>query len=217
MSVALDVRSAVPGILEALQVRNHRCVVVGAAPLGEAGYGPVDRYERIVAVNGGISSVPAGLTIDVWALNAYVTDPSPMTRLMRQQGQGRHVRCALLILREPDAGRTTLAKLRARETVVDDAVEVSPDDRIVIEKAAGARVGAMSKHALSAGFFAVAACLLAPAHSVRMVGFSWEPGYAYLPDSTWNRGHVHGDRIALANLQARYGPRLQTSLTAQET
>lgn len=216
MALALDVRSAVPALLETLKLRDRRCVVVGAAPLDEAGYGAVDRQERIVAVNGGISSVPAGFTVDVWAVNAHVTDPSPMTRLMRQQGQGRHVRCACLILREPDAGPCTVAKLRARETVVDDYVEVSADDRTAIERVSGARVASMTKHALSAGFFTVAACLVAGARSVRLVGFSWEPGYAYLPESTWNRGHVHADRLALKQLQARYGPRLQTTLIAQE-
>lgn len=197
-------------------------LVVGSAPL-EA---PIvrDCNELVIAVNGGISSVP-GNVVDVWVLNARDTEANywgprqrKLSHLMMGQGAGRTVVEAVLLEKgEELATRKTLARLRAQQTAVNSHIAISHEARRAIETAAGARTPELAKHALSAGLFAVCWAIWGGAAQVRLEGFSLarEGGYAYTSEPIPIRGHLAGDKVALSRLESQRVARILHSLKGQ--
>lgn len=190
-------------------VGGRACVVVGAAPL----LSPlvVATSEYVVAVNGGISSAPR---VDAWVLNSRTSLPPSwgmarrtLGQLMLRQGADRQVPLLILLTKDDDASVVTPRVLRAQGTEAGSVLEVGAIERTDIEVAAGARTGDMSKHALSAGLFAVALLFWAGAATVRLEGISWVGGYAYT-DTPVIRGHLVGDQLALVRLLARHADAL---------
>jgi len=201
-------------------VGGRRCVVLGSAPF--AGDLVIEPTDVVVAVSGGISSYAS--RCDVWVLNARTRADAtiagakgPLHRLMREQGRDRVVGLLVLLSKADGAAAETVAALDAMGVQWQDRLEVNQTTRHAIETAAGARTPDLAKHALSAGLFAVAACLSAGAAHVRLAGFSWQGGYQYLPGTQISRGHEHGDKRALASLVARDGARLTHALPLPPT
>jgi hypothetical protein len=196
-------------------VRGRQVVVVGSAPMD----GQVERRspdEVIVAVNGGISSVVAG-TVDVWVLNARspldaTVAGSPLHPLMVAQGAERRVGVLVLVTKDDQAAAHTRRVLLKQETDYHLALEVNQETRRAIETGVGARTPDLTKHALSVGMFATALCFEGGAEHVRLAGFSWKGGYQYAGGKRVERGHAYGDRRAIANLEQRYGARLEHAL-----
>lgn len=201
------------------RLAGRRCLVVGSAPLD----GPIvpGDDECIVAVNGGMSSVPG--VIDLWLLNSrrkpyesWGPERVALNEHMVCQGAGRTVRTVAWVTVDDEPEDAMVARLRAQRTEYAQGCVIARTTRERIETVSGARTPAMRKHALSAGMFAVALCFWSGAAAVRMVGFSWRAGYAYLPGvelAAVTRGHIEGDRLALEQLLARYGDRLEQTLT----
>ncbi len=197
-------------------VKGRACVVVGAAPLAA----PFNQGDVVVVgVNGGISST---VRCDVWVVNARSANDATvggrkgrLHRLMVEQAAGRDVPLAVFLTKDERAGPHLRQVLARQQTRVGTVLELAQPERVGLETAAGARDGSLEKHALSAGLSATALCLLAGAASVRLVGFSWTPGYAYAPKdpAVTARGHEHGDKVALRLLEARYGAQLVHSLS----
>jgi hypothetical protein len=200
------------------QLAGKSVSVLGSARLGaDAELLGDDDY--VVAVNGGISSVVGNP--DVWVVNsrsAQFQQWGPtrvrLATLMLRQGAQKAVPEVVFLAREQEAPPVTLQILRQQGTTVGHWTSISQTDRRYLEYDAGARLDPQAKDALSAGTTAAALCLLAGAAEVRLLGFSWSPGYAYLPGERIDaRGHVRADQTALALLRRRYGTRLQHLLT----
>jgi hypothetical protein len=204
----------------ALTLAGEPVTVLGAAPLGKDD--PLSVEGRLLAVNGGISSVAGDP--DVWVVNSRSSQfeqwgPSRrrLARLMLKQGAGKRIPFALFLAREPEAPGYTLDILRSQGTTVERWDMLTQIDRRLLEHQSGVRDDENAKGALSAGVTAAAFALLAGAAEVRLLGFSWAPGYAYLPGERIDaRGHVPADMRGLKLLQARYGTRLQHSLPIPE-
>ena len=93
-----------PSQVEVLRPRleGRSCVVVGSAPLSSR-YADVQPYETVIAVNGGIGSVPA--VTDLWVIGSKPYDdqgahPRELHRRMLDQCKGKSVTHALF-LRQP--------------------------------------------------------------------------------------------------------------------
>lgn len=198
-------------------VDGQACVVVGSAPL-KTPTTDVQPREIVIAVNGGISSLPGAA--DIWVLNSKQQDRpgdpflKPLHRVMLQQGKGRTAG-HLLLLRGPkvmsEAG--TLATLQALGVTHHSWSVLDKVTKRYFEGDVCHRV--RDNRPCSAGILAVAVALWCGAAHVRLVGFSWTPGYAYLPKSrpgSWWRDHVEADQRALKSLTTRYPGRLSGSL-----
>lgn len=207
-----------PHQVEALRrcVDGRSCVVVGSAPLSST-YADIQPYETTIAVNGGISSLPS--IADVWVVNSKAQDKPgalirPLHKTMLQQGAHRRVG-HVLFLRGPKVASesdtlTTLRHLRC--SLGTWSVLDKPTKRWIEGELCG-RLD--DKKPCSSGILAVACALYAGAASVRLVGFSFTPGYHYLPKEkpqSWWRDHVAADRRALATLHHRFGSRLSTDV-----
>lgn len=195
------------------------CLVVGSAPTST----PIvaARPECVLAVNGGISSVPHA---DIWLVNARGTmgEWGPELRAlhvdMLRQGQNRTVDLVVLLTKHEEAAGFTLQRLRKQATRWATVIEIHNERRRDLETEAGARDASMTREALSIGMFAVCWAFLNGAASVRMEGFSWEPGYAYRPGEPFKvRGHKAGDKQALVRLLERYQGRLFQSLSKESS
>lgn len=190
-------------------VDGRHCVVVGSAPLPTR-YADISADEVAIPVNGGISSV-AGL-VDIWVLNSKAQDAPgavirPLHQTMLRQGSNRSVG-HILFLRGPKVASEalTMATLkRQRVSWSSWSVLDKPTKRWLEGELCG-RLD--DKKPCSSGILAVAAALWCGAASVRLEGFSFEPGYHYLrnqrPESWW-RDHVAADRRALTSMRHRYG------------
>lgn len=202
---------------EALQGRP--CVVVGSAP------GPVSvaSGEAVVVVNGAISSV-SGVP-DLWFLSGrsrpvnWGSDRVRWNQVMVSQGTNRHVRC--IVWREILAGgvQAMTRRLAEQGTTFDRDVGLSLDWRRTLEtttfpeRAHYAGQGGPRPLGLSMGLLAVVMAVWAGAPRVRMAGFSWRAGYAYLTTGgPIVRGHLQADEDGLARLVVRYGDRIQHTL-----
>jgi len=203
---------------------GRACVVVGSAPLK----GPPDLSETdvVIAVNGGISSVPRA--VDLWVVASRPQDkpgsgqikPLHKTMLhqlhktMLHQAKGRtagHV----LFLRGPKHASEgdTLAMLDVLGCRYASWSVLDKPTKQGLENDLCARPG--SKDPCSSGILATAIAVYCGAASVRLVGFSLSPGYHYLPKErpqSWWRNHVAADRRALKALRARYGATLSGSI-----
>lgn len=193
-------------------LRGRRVVVLGSAPLKAPLV--IGDDEVVVAVNGGISSFSR---CDVWVVNAWgerVPGNSEKHHRMIAQGKNRKVGLVVFLSRTHDAVRFSGPRLAAQGVTWDTSADIQQTTRVAIETGAGARKKALSNNALSAGFFAACAALVAGATRVRLEGFSWEGGYAYHPGPEV-RGHVGGDKIALTSLVAVHGTKLVHSLEGE--
>lgn len=197
--------------------RDRRCLVLGSAPL--AAPLRLERGECVVAVNGGIASAPRGI-VPVWILNARSANDAAVAgrkrhlyRAMVEQGRDREVSHLILLDKGDGAVDHTARWLRTQGTNWKALSVFSNEERRALETRAGGRDASMTKHALSAGLFGVCWCFLEGAAHVRLEGFSWVGGYAYLPGvEIGERGHAHGDKAALLLLGTRYGAALEHSL-----
>lgn len=208
--------------LEALRatLEGAAVTVLGSAPL-EAPLALDGR--KLLAVNGGISS--SAQTPEVWVCNSRLPptrwgrERQRLAALMLEQARGRAVPLVIFLAKHAKGPETTLAVLEAQGTHVEAWHALGATDRRRLESAAGARVGEVGGASLSAGLTATALALLAGAASVRLEGFSWVPGYAYMPGKRLvnTRGHVHSDIDGLAMLEARYGAVLAHALEINPT
>jgi len=193
-------------------VEGRFCVVVGSAPLPTQ-TAEIVSGEFVIAVNGGISSLPGAA--DLWVLNSKLQDKrgenvKPLHKSMIQQGKGRTAG-HLLFLRGPkvESEQYTIETLQAIGTqfltwsVLDKVTKRDFEGKVC------ARVS--DTRPCSAGVLSTAIALYCGASSVRMVGFSFRPGYHYLPGAEpqyWWRDHIEADKRALKALSTRFGSRL---------
>lgn len=197
---------------------DRACVVVGSAPLTTKSADVVDT-DVVIAVNGGISSVARA--VDLWVVASRPQDRpgyaaiKPLHRTMLDQAKGRTVG-HVLMLRGPKAKdaseRDTLAALDIRKCRYNTWSVCDKPTKLWIESELCARV---HDKPCSSGILATAIALYCGAASVRMVGFSFKPGYAYIKNANppqWWRNHCVDDKRALRALQARYGSRLSGAI-----
>ena len=200
-----------------LQFERQRCVVVGSAPLPTK-LAEIEPGERVIAVNGGISSLPGHA--DVWVLNSKQqdrpNDPKlrPMHAAMLRQGKGRSAG-HLLLLRGPKVASEAYT-LGALDRLGARYNSWSVLDKTTKRWFEGEQCGRVrDDKPCSAGILTVAMALWCGSSHVRMVGFSLKPGYNYIknsnPPPSW-RDHVEADRRAIRILSERYGSRLSGSL-----
>lgn len=208
--------------LEALRatLEGAAVTVLGSAPLAAP---LVLEGRKLVAVNGGISS--SAQNPEVWVCNSRLPptrwgrERQRLAGLMLAQAAGRAVPLVIFLAKQAKGPDTTLAVLAAQGTHVAAWHALGATDRRHLESEAGARVGEVGGASLSAGLTATALALLAGAAEVRLEGFSWVAGYAYMPGKRLvnTRGHVHSDIDGLAMLEARYGAVLSHALEINPT
>ena len=201
-------------------VEGRDCVVIGSAPLKTA-TADVDAGELVIAVNGGISSVPG--VADLWVLNSKQQDRphdvnlKPLHKTMLKQGKDKTAG-HLLLLRGPAVAseQWTLGFLNRQGTTYQSWSVFDKATKVVFEREYCNRVRV--NRPCSAGILSVALALACGASRVRMVGFSFKPGYHYLQDVTpayWWRDHVEADQRALRAMSARFGDRLEGEILKQ--
>lgn len=190
-------------------MRGRRVLVVGSAPLATPIGVPPEPI--VVAVNGSISSVPA-VTPDLWLLNARL-GPSPgwnrtrrwLNAKMLEQARGRHVGTICLLPVQDEAEAATVGRLKDLGVTFDRLVALAQSMRGALQYEVGAfRKGIDNKVGVSAGVLGTLLALWAGASHVRQLGFSYGPGYAYLPPADVpenSRGHKRADRLAIWNLR----------------
>jgi hypothetical protein len=197
-------------------IEGRAVVVVGSAPLKTAA-ADVLESEVAIAVNGGISSVAR--PVDLWVVASRSQDKpgsgtiKPLHRTMLQQAKGKTVG-HVLMLRGPkeESQKDTLAALGQLNVMLGTWSVLDKPTKLHVETSLCAR---KDKEPCSSGILATAIALWCGAESVRMVGFSFTPGYNYLPKErpqSWWRNHVNADRRALVALRARYGAKLSGSI-----
>jgi hypothetical protein len=202
-------------------IADRACVIVGSAPLSTPSADVADG-EVVIAVNGGISSVKGA--VDLWVVASRPQDKpgnstiKPLHRTMLHQAKGRtagHV----LMLRGPKAKdaseQHTLAMLQTLGCRVGTWSVLDKSAKLFIEKTLCER---RDKEPCSSGILATALALYCGASSVRLVGFSFVPGYHYVKKerpAAWWRNHIPADKRALRALTARYGSVLSGSILEQ--
>lgn len=207
-----------PSQVEALRpfVEGRRCVVVGSAPL-RTSVADIDAGDITVAVNGGIASL-TGRRADVWVLNSKAQDRPGSPDLKRMHGlmldQAKTAQTGhLLLLRGPKVASEpeTLETLRIRGASWQTWSVLDKPTKLWLEVECCGR----TDKPCSSGILTVASVLWCGAAAVRLVGFSFAPGYHYLPTTPaprWWRDHVEADRRALRVLRGTYGARLSGTL-----
>jgi hypothetical protein len=192
-------------------IAGRRTTVLGSAPLLEDAR--IDAGDALITVNGSLSSAP-DLVPDVHVLNARKKPHVTWTRhrkelnaAMTAQSRGRHVGVLALLMIEDDAEGPTLERLRAQGTTWAEVVTVVRSTRDAVVYAAGALDKEIDRHlGISAGLFGVCLALYAGAPRVRLEGFSFDAGYAYLPPEAVPvnaRGHLRADKVAIGKLTTR--------------
>jgi hypothetical protein len=210
--------SQVTRVKPLLEGRN--CVVVGSAPL-PTNTAEILPGECVIAVNGSISSFtpPA----DLWVMNSKLQDKpgdgtiKPMHKTMLRQGKGRTAG-HLLLLRGPKVASEgyTLATLEALGVQYQSWSVLDKPTKRWFEGQVCHRTS--ENRPCSAGVLVTAIALWCGAAHVRMVGFSFSPGYQYLPKvqpAYWWRDHVDADRRALKALATSFGDRLSGPILAK--
>lgn len=197
------------------RLNSRHCVVLGSAPLSAPA--TVDADEILIVVNGAISS--ALRTPDLWFLGSKAQDKPgnifmrPLHRTMLEQARGREAG-HIVLLRGPKVAseRDTLAALDKLKCRYASWSVFDKPTKLFLERETCAR---LDKDPCSSGILAAACALWCGATSVRLVGFSFTPGYHYLQKERpmrWWRGHVDADARALRALRGRYGERLSGDL-----
>ncbi len=196
---------------------GRRCVVVGSAPLKTA-KADIQQDECAIAINGAVSSVAGN--VDLWVLNSKLQDAErrewpmrPLHREMLRQGRGCNVD-HLVLLRGPKVAteQATLAWLDRIGCVYQAWSVIDKPTKLWFEQKYCGRNG--DGEPCSAGLFITAAAFWLGAASVRLVGFSYRPGYHYMKGAT-HRGHVDADKRALKVLRRQFGDRLDLSLVPE--
>jgi hypothetical protein len=198
-------------------IADRACVVVGSAPLSTPSADVADG-DVVIAVNGGISSVARA--VDLWVVSSRAVDRpghaqiKPLHKTMLHQAKGRTVGHALLLRGPKDASeKDTLAALDLLGcrlntwSVLDKPTKFDMETKLCERRE--------KEGPCSSGILATAIALWCGAASVRLVGFSFTPGYQYLPKerpASWWRNHIPADKRAVRALQARYGDRLSGSI-----
>ena len=194
-------------------VAGRPVLVAGSAPL-DAPLAPSPATVRW-GVNGGISSLPEG-SVDVWNVNARDFAPHAKEQLhaaMIAQGKGRHVRLAVLNVREESSVETFLKRAKANNVTIDAWLAYNTLERDRLLVLTGGLTQDMSRHAPSAGMLSAALACFCGGRPVTLAGFSWKPGYQYLPGvKVHARGHVSIDKMVLGNLLRRYPGALEHTL-----
>jgi hypothetical protein len=189
---------------------GRSCVVVGSAPLASETADVADT-DVAIAVNGGISSVARA--VDLWVVASRSQDKpgsgriKPLHKTMLQQAKGKSVGHVLFLRGPKDASeKDTLAALEQLGVRHRSWSCLDKPTKQWMETETCDRPG--SKEPCSSGILATAIALWCGAASVRLVGFSFSPGYQYLPNArpqSWWRNHVKSDQRALVALKSRYG------------
>jgi len=205
-------------------IEGRSCVVVGSAPL-KASAADVDDSEVVIAVNGGISSVAR--PVDLWVVASRSVDKpgsgkiKPLHRTMLQQAKGKTAGHVLMLRGPKEASeQDTLAALAQLGVTYQTWSVLDKPTKHWLETETCARPGKSlsgrkDTEPCSSGILATAVALWCGGAPVRMVGFSFSPGYQYLPHerpANWWRNHVSADRRALKALRARYGETLAGSI-----
>jgi hypothetical protein len=185
----------------------------------------VRERETVIAVNGGISSVAS--PVDLWVVASRAVDKpgtariKPLHRTMLQQAKGKTVGHVLLLRGPKEASeQDTLAALAQLGVTYQTWSVLDKPTKHWLEtetcdRPAKSLVGRKETEPCSSGILATAIALYCGAVPVRMVGFSFTPGYHYLPKerpANWWRNHVAADRRALKALRAHYGATLSGSI-----
>ena len=123
------------------------------------------------------------------------------------------------MLRGPDKAteQDTLAALTRLACTVEAWSVLDKPTKQWLEHTLCGRPG--DKEPCSSGILATAIALWCGAASVRLVGFSFTPGYHYLPKErpqAWWRNHIAADRRALQTLRGRYGAQLSGAILKRE-
>jgi uncharacterized Rossmann fold enzyme len=208
--------------LEALEIvrprlEGRRVCVMGSAPLLETA-GDLAPDERLITVNGSLSSAP-DVVPDVHVINArcrpHITwnrQRVALNAAMVEQSRGRHVGVLALLPIEDGAELATATLLGAQGTTWDRIVAIVRSTKDALAYTTGALDKEADRHlSLSAGLTAVCLALWAGAARIRTEGFSFDAGYAYLPEDAVPvnaRGHLRGDKTAIAKLTVRYPGRI---------
>lgn len=210
-----------PGQVERVRdlLEGRSCVVVGSAPLADR-YAQVADTDVVIAVNGGISSVAGA--VDLWVVASRPVDRpgnsriKPLHKTMLHQAKGRTVGHVLFLRGPKDASEgDTLAALEALAVRHHTWSVLDKPTKLWLETTLCARA---EQHPCSSGILATAIALWCGASSVRLVGFSFTPGYHYVKKerpASWWRNHVTADRRALKALHARYGSTLIGEILSQ--
>lgn len=200
-------------------LEGRSCVVVGSAPLAQRS-ADVAETDVVIAVNGGISSAPGA--VDLWVVSSRSQDKpgssriKPLHKAMLHQAKGRTVGHVLFLRGPKEASEgDTLAALALLGVRHHTWSVLDKPTKLWMETTLCART---EKHPCSSGILATAIALWCGASSVRMVGFSFVPGYHYITKerpASWWRNHVPADRQALKALRARYGSALIGEILSQ--
>ena len=196
-------------------LRAGHVTVLGSAPLSQYELDCIASADRLICVNGSISSV--NRIPDIWVLNSHHYDgplwkdpnrwPDERRHLhdkMMQQSSGRSARhiCFLLKDNSPDQ---TIARLQANNVTWRAHTALNPGQKMNIAVRAGVRKFATALNT-SAGLFGLCLALACKSRSVTLCGFSYTNDYAYLttvpPDT---RKHITQDQEAISDLTARCG------------
>ena len=198
-------------------IEGRACVVLGSAPL-KTKHAEVTETELVIAVNGGISSAPGA--VDLWVVASRRQDRpgsgeiKPLHKTMLHQAKGRTVGHVLLLRGPKEATeKDTLAMLKHLGCRYHGwSVLDKPTKRWLEGELCGRE---RDQDPCSSGILTTAMALWCGAASVRLVGFSFAPGYHYLktqrPQSWW-RNHIPADRRALKALQRRYGAQMSGAI-----
>lgn len=199
-------------------LRDRHVVVVGSAPLSDAERDLVSKAEKVVCVNGSVSSTSR--VPDVWVCNSreydddLYTDPVrwPESRKqlhdeMLRQSAGRHIH-QVVFLKKSLTSTQTIQKLHAQGTLWADAIELNPSQKSDIAVAAGVERFQVAFN-ISAGLWAACLALTCLPASVTLVGFSFTQDYAYR-SSSGIRHHIEQDQEALPQIHAQH-PELRLS------
>lgn len=198
-------------------LEGRSCVVVGSAPLSGR-FADVDDSDIVIAVNGGISSVARA--VDLWVVASRRQDKpgsgqiKPLHKTMLHQAKGRTAGHVLLLRGPKEATeKDTLAMLEHVGCRYGTWSVLDKPTKGWLEQDLCGRVH--EKQPCSSGILSVAIALWCGAAAVRLVGFSFTPGYHYLPKErgqSWWRNHIPADQRALKALQARFGSRLSGAI-----
>lgn len=201
-------------------------VVIGSAPIeGVLRWTPAS---ALVTVNGSLSSV-RDVVPTLHIMNArigpHVTwnrDRRALHAAMLAQSADRHVETlALLPVQEVGAEEATLERLRAQGTTWDRVISIGKATKALVAHNVGALDRERDRHlGVSAGLFGVILALWAGAAAVRTEGFSFDAGYAYLPPAVVpenSRGHLRGDKTAIAAIRAKFPGRVCGDLFTRRT
>jgi len=193
-------------------------VVIGSAPIRSRFVEVLDG-EISMPVNGAISSVLG--KVDLWVLGSKHYDTHEantrfLHKTMLDQGKDRQVQRAVF-LRGPKhmSEAATLERLRSRRCEVATWSVLDKPTKRWLEGEYCGRVD--DKQPCSSGVLAAAMALWCGAASVRLSGFSLQPGYQYLPKQTpqpWWRDHIEADRRALRLLRQRFKTQIQGDIFA---